>query len=416
MTPRIFVGFGFGAIQSGLFLDEAYRSGRFTRLVVAEVMDDVVRAVRADRGVFTVNVATKDGIERHEVRGVELFNPNRPEEREALVEAIAQASEIATALPSVKFFESGGDASVAGVLADGLRRKIADPARPAAVVYTAENNNHAAEILHDCLARRLGPDIARADARCQLLNTVIGKMSGVVTDPGQIREQALAPATSAAGRAFLVEAFNRILITRITLPGFVRGITVFEEKNDLLPFEEAKLYGHNATHALIGYLGWLRGFPTMAVAGTDPHILAVARNAFLEESGRALIARYAELDPLFTPAGWSVYVEDLLLRMANPHLRDAVDRIVRDPRRKLGWTDRLVGTMRLALARGIVPAGYALGAAAAVRLLRQEEDKPAAVLLESVWAEARPDPAEAGAILSLIEKADPELDRLTGQP
>jgi mannitol-1-phosphate 5-dehydrogenase len=406
MTPRIFVGFGFGAIQSGLFLDEAYRSGRFTRFVVAEVMADVVQAVRADHGVFTVNVATAAGIERHEVRGVELLNPNRPEDRAALVEAIAQASEIATALPSVKFFESGGESSVAGVLADGLRLKLADPARPAAVVYTAENNNHAAEILHECLARRLGPDMARADARCQLLNTVIGKMSGVVTDPAQIRDQALAPATSAAGRAFLVEAFNRILITRITLPGFIRGISVFEEKDDLLPFEEAKLYGHNATHALIGYLGWLRGLPTMAVAGSDPGILAIARRAFMAEAGQPLIKKYAGLDPLFTPAGWKAYVEDLLVRMANPHLRDAVDRIIRDPRRKLGWSDRLVGTMRLAVAQGIAPDGYALGAAAAVRLLQKEENQPAVALLESVWAEARPDPKEARAMLALIEKAE----------
>ena len=132
---------------------------------------------------------------------MEIFNPNQPADRAALIEAIAQASELATALPSVKFFESGGDTSVAGVLADGLRRKLADPALPAAVVYTAENDNHAAEILHECLARKLGPDMARADARCQLLNTVIGKMSGVVTDPAQIKEQGLAPATSASTRA-----------------------------------------------------------------------------------------------------------------------------------------------------------------------------------------------------------------------
>jgi mannitol-1-phosphate/altronate dehydrogenase len=409
MTPRVFVGFGFGAIQSGLFLDEAFRSGRFTRLVVAEVMNDVVAAVRADKGVYTVNVATRTGIERHVVKGVEIFNPNQPADRAALIEAVARASELATALPSVKFFESGGDASVAGVLAEGIRRKIADPALPAAVVYTAENNNHAAEILHECLGRKLGADLAKADARCQLLNTVIGKMSGVVTDPAQIKEQDLAPATSAATRAFLVEAFNRILITRITLTGFTRGISVFEEKDDLFPFEEAKLYGHNATHALIGYLGWLKGLPTMADAGSDAAILAAARRAFMEESGRALQVKYKGLDPLFTAAGWKAYVEDLLVRMANPHLRDAVDRIIRDPRRKLGWHDRLVGTMRLARAYGFEAGGYARGAAAAVRLLKTEEALPTKELLESVWKESSPDPAEAAAVLALIEAADKTL-------
>jgi len=49
----------------------------------------------------------------------------------------------------------------------------------------------------------------------------------------------------------LVEAFNRILISKtsfgdtLATRGFHRGIEVFEEKPDLLPFEEAKLYGHN---------------------------------------------------------------------------------------------------------------------------------------------------------------------------
>jgi mannitol-1-phosphate 5-dehydrogenase len=409
MNERVFVGFGFGAIQSGLFLDEAFRAGCFTRLVVAEVVEDAVQAVRGDHGSYTVNVAAASGIERHVVKGVEIFNPNKPEDRDCLIRAIGQASEIATALPSVKFFESGGEASVAAVLADGLRLKLADPAKPAAVVYTAENNNHAAEILQACLDRRLGPQAARLGGRCQLLNTVIGKMSGVVTDAEQIREQGLAPTTSNSGRAFLVEAFNRILITRITLPGFRRGIGVFEEKDDLLPFEEAKLYGHNATHALIGYLGWLRGFPTMALAGSDPGLLETARRAFMTEAGPALMKKYAGLDPLFTPAGWKAYADDLLVRMANPHLRDAVERIIRDPRRKLDWNDRLIGTMRLARRAGIEPTGYALGAAAAARLLRREEPLPLPELLASVWKESAPDATEAKAMLALVEKAEAAL-------
>ena len=46
---RTFVGFGFGAIQAGLFLYEALRSGNFGRLVVGEVLPDVVDTVRRDR-------------------------------------------------------------------------------------------------------------------------------------------------------------------------------------------------------------------------------------------------------------------------------------------------------------------------------------------------------------------------------
>ena len=68
LLPRTFVGFGFGAIQGGLFLYEAFRSGKFGRLVVAEVVPEVVAAVRRAQGRFRVNIATRTGIVVQEVR------------------------------------------------------------------------------------------------------------------------------------------------------------------------------------------------------------------------------------------------------------------------------------------------------------------------------------------------------------
>ena len=79
-------------------------------------------------------------------------------------------------------------------------------------------------------------------------------MSGVVSSAAEMRRLGLEPLVPGFEKCVLVEEFNRILISRITLPGFERRIQVFEEKDDLLPFEEAKLYGHNAVHALLGYL------------------------------------------------------------------------------------------------------------------------------------------------------------------
>jgi len=54
---RTFVGLGFGAIQSGLFLHEACKSGTFLRLAVPEV----VEAVRGAGG-YWLNIATSSGI------------------------------------------------------------------------------------------------------------------------------------------------------------------------------------------------------------------------------------------------------------------------------------------------------------------------------------------------------------------
>lgn len=386
MAKSTFVGFGFGPIQSGLFLYEAFQSRNFDRLVVAEVVPDVVESIRRSQGRYHLNVATRASVENHTIEGVEIYNPGVPADRARLVEAVAEAKEIATALPSVDFFDKG-EASVAALLAEGLQRKLRDRSLPACVVYAGENNNHAAEILEVAIRKKL--DAASAGELSlvfQSLNTVIGKMSKVEADPTEITAQNLARVTDDSKRAFLVEEFNRILITRITLPGFKRGITVFEEKPDLLPFEEAKLYGHNAVHALIGYLANRKGYKFMSEVGGDKELLQFAREAFLEESGKGLIHRRAGTDPLFTSKGYQAYAEDLLVRMVNPFLRDAVDRVIRDPRRKLSWDDRLIGTMRLALDAGVTPARFAKGAAAALEILaRESTGKSKDQLLDELW-------------------------------
>lgn len=387
-ADRVFVGLGFGAIQSGLFVYEAWRSGNFSRLVVAEVVPEMVAAVRRNGGRYALNIATPAGIEAMEVGPVEIFNPLVADDRRELIRAVAQAAEIATALPSVTFYGKGATGDVLDVLGAGLQGKMADPSLPPAVIYTAENHNHAAEILSQSLESVVAVDLTAA--RTQLLNTVIGKMSGVVTDPRQIAGQGLSPVVPGMARAFLVEAFNRILVTRIGLANFQRGIEVFEEKDELFPFEEAKLYGHNATHALIGYLLREEGATYMSEATRYPALIRLAREAFTRESGAALCRKYARLDPLFTPVGYKAYVEDLLERMMNPHLKDLVERVTRDTRRKLGWDDRLVGTMRLALSQGITPLLYAQGAAAAVRQLAVEEQVDPMDLVRSLWAGNQP--------------------------
>jgi mannitol-1-phosphate 5-dehydrogenase len=387
MPDRTFVGFGFGAIQAGLFLYEAFRSGNFNRLVVAEVMPDIVEAVRRNGGRYHVNIATKNGIMKQEVAGIEIFNPAMSDERDAIVEAVAYAGEICTALPSVKFYDSGRETDVASIISDGMRRKASSAKPRQAVIYTAENHNHAAEILHETLIRKSGGDGAAIGQYCQSLNTVIGKMSGVVTDKEQIARQGLAPVVPGMDRAFLVEEFNRILISRIRLRNFDRGIKVFEEKPDLLPFEEAKLYGHNATHALIGYLLLRKGRKLIANAREDDDVMKLARDAFIEESGKALCRKRSGVDVMFTEDGYRAYALDLLERMMNPYLNDTVERITRDPRRKLGWNDRLVGTMRMVHEQGIVPRRYATGAAAALSVLTSECGGTPGKLLDEIWSE-----------------------------
>jgi mannitol-1-phosphate 5-dehydrogenase len=401
MAERTFVGFGFGAIQAGLFLYEARRSGHFDRLVVAEILPEVVAAVRAAGGRYRLNIATPSDIRVERADGVELLNPQDPGDAPLLAQALAQASEICTALPSVDFYDRG-EPSVATLLAGAIQRKVADPGLPACVVYTAENHNHAAEILQALCERETQASPADRSFRVQFLNTVIGKMSGVVSGPDEIASQRLMPVVPGFPKAFLVEEFNRILISRITLRGFRRGIEVFVEKPDLLPFEEAKLYGHNAVHALLGYLAHAKGYRFMSEAAKDEALMKLAREAFLLESGGALIARHRGVDPLFTPDGYSAYAEDLLKRMTNPWLRDQTARIIRDTPRKLGWNDRLIGTMRLALDAGVTPRRFALGVAAALEALAPAANR--AEQLRALWPEPDQPPGRKAVLIELTER------------
>src|SRR5215470_10345530 len=122
---RTYVGFGFGAVQAGLFLYEAYRSDAFGRLVVAEVLPQVVSAVRAANGQYHVNIAHRDHIERANIGPVSLEDPAVEDDRQRLIEAIADAEEIGTTVPSVMYYKSDSPGSLHRILAEGLRRKAA---------------------------------------------------------------------------------------------------------------------------------------------------------------------------------------------------------------------------------------------------------------------------------------------------
>jgi len=414
-----FVGFGFGPIQAGLFLAEAHLSGNFERLVVAEVVPEVVAAVRS-AVAFTVNIGRDDGIDTLTVRPVEIYSPRVDDDRAQLVAAVAEATEMATALPSVDFYGAGDASSIAQILADGLARKV-EQGGPPAIVYAAENHTHAAELLRDAVlaatpARQHGAVLGKV----QFLDTIIGKMSGAPEEAADL--QPLAPGLN---RAYLVEAFNRIYISQIQRPGdgseagpewtsFVRGIEVFVEKADLAPFAEAKLYGHNAGHALAAYLAHALGFRRIDELRGRPDVIDFVRAAMVEESGAALCARYGGVDPLFTLAGFADYAGDLIRRMVNPYVRDTVARVGRDPARKLGWNDRLVGAMRQAQEAGISPRRYALGAAAALAYAGVDAAE-APAYLTARWQADAPDNEEAQGILALVLAGCERLQSWAGQ-
>jgi mannitol-1-phosphate/altronate dehydrogenase len=408
---RQLVVLGFGAIGAALFAYEAQQTGGYASPLVVDVRSDLVAGLRADGGIFRINIARADRIDLAEVGPVAVADSTVPAEREAIIGAIATADEFASALPSVAFYRSDAANSPHRLLAQGLARRTA--ASPL-IVFCAENHRSAAALLEEAVLEATEPaDRDRARGRARYVDTVIGKMSGIVTDADEMRSLGLATITSALPSAFLVEEFDGILVSRVDPEhGLLRpGMPVLREVGDLAPFEDAKLLGHNATHALAAFLGQLLGLTLVADLRDVPGAMEFLRTAFIEESGRALIARYGGVDPLFTSAGYTEFADDLLDRMVNPHLADTIERAARDPRRKLGWDDRLVGLIRTGLAEGVPTPRYAMGVAAGLDVLRTlgATGRDGDQLLELWPAETRRD--EADAVIAAVDEGREWLAR-----
>ncbi len=400
---RRYVGLGFGAIQAGLFVYEAHQSGRYRAPLVVDVQPALIDSLRADGGHVRVNIARADRVDVADVGPVLIANSSAASERDAIVDAIADADELATALPSVASYRSDGVGSPHRLIAEGLRRRTRDVPL---IVLCAENHRNAAALLRDAVLEALEPgDRGQAIERVRFIDTVIGKMSGVISDPAEIRTRSLATVTSTLEAAFLVEEFDRIVVARVDPAGFLHpGMSTLREVDDLVPFEDAKLLGHNATHALGAFMGRLLGCSRFVELRDVPGAMAFLRSAFLKESGGTLMARYAGFDPLFSRRGFEAFVDDLLARMCNPFLADTIERAARDPRRKLGWDDRLVGLIRLGLAHDVPTPRYSMGVAAGLELLRQEGATSSGErLLVEIWP-GNADAREVDAVLTAVDE------------
>ena len=82
----------------------------------------------------------------------------------------------------------------------------------------------------------------------------------------------------------------------------------------------------------------------------------------LRETAAALAQKYGR-DALDLKS----HADDLVRRFANPALQDTVERVARDPLRKLSKGERFMRAAECCLAQGVEPRGLAVATAAAIR-------------------------------------------------
>lgn len=146
---------------------------------------------------------------------------------------------------------------------------------------------------------------------------------------------------------------------------------------DLDAYVERKLFTLNCAHAISAYLGCIKQHRTVDQAIQDPQIHIVVRGA-MDEAGAALIKKHN-----FEDAAHAEYINSILKRIADPNLADHVERVGRQPLRKLGAADRLLGPANLAKAYGL-PVDNLMRGIAAVFLYDVKEDEQSVELQDKV--------------------------------
>lgn len=226
----------------------------------------------------------------------------------------------------------------------------------AAKVLTAEIKKHLPEEFHPYFNEKVG-----------LVETVVSRMVPPVPEALKKKEPLLV----------LAEPYNTLPVAKFGFKGEIPEVKGFLPVENIQAYEELKLYIHNLMHAVCAYLGYLKGCRYIWEAVNRPEIRKVL-DGVLAEVGEALIKKHQ-----FSAAQLKEYSDDLLKRFANRALGDTVFRGGRQPLRKLGPSDRLVGAARLCLDFGIEP-GNILFTIAAALYYDYKDDAEAASLAKLV--------------------------------
>ncbi|MFN8454152.1 MAG: mannitol-1-phosphate 5-dehydrogenase [Anaerolineae bacterium] len=298
------------------------------------------------------------------IRAVSMADTDR------VLAELAQADLIATAVGP------GNLAEIAPLIAAGLEQRQA-PAN----VLAFENMNNTGSYLRTLVGRHLANSVLQRHGFSGAL--VSRAVTHRLGDPAM--DQPLVfigdPPTT-----FVVDGSS----LKAPLP-IIEGMVVAD---DYTGWVRRKLYTYSAGHATTAYLGYLKGYHYVHTAIRDPEIRATVLAA-MAEGQRGLAARYGQ-----QVAGDEHDLREIVARFENAALDDPIVRVGRDPRRKLGAEERLVGAARLAVEAGVIPEKLAMAAAAA--LCFDSPADPSAADLQQQIRTAGP-----GLALSQISGLDP---------
>jgi mannitol-1-phosphate 5-dehydrogenase len=315
------VHFGAGNIGRGFVGLLLHRAGY--EVVFVDVVDELIDGLNSTPSYRVKEV----GLDSDEQVVDNYRAVNSRGDEAAVVAELAAADLVTTAVgPTVLRF-------VAPQIAEGLRRRP-DGAAPLAVM-ACENAINATDVLVEHIRSHVpGEEWPALAAKARFANTAVDRIV-----PGQSQD----------GLDVTVETYFEWAIERPPFGGDEPSIPDATWVDDLAPYIERKLFTVNTGHAATAYHGFARGIRKLSDALDDDAVRAAVAGV-LAETKRLLVAKHE-----FSDEAQQAYVDKILQRFANPYLPDTVERVGRQPLRKLSRSERLIGPAAELAERGIRP-------------------------------------------------------------
>jgi mannitol-1-phosphate 5-dehydrogenase len=333
------VHFGAGSIGRG-FLGQIYcESGYHTTFI--DVVPSVVNALN-ERGNYPLHIVSDTGMETTHITDVSAISGTSLEDAAA---ALARADIASTAVGLHAL------PHIAPVIARAVALRFENKDAASLDILICENLKDGEAHVRGLVAGHLAPSLLETlETRVGFIEASIGRMVPVIT-PEQRAEDPL---------AVWVEPYCELPVDARGFRGPIPPLKNLKPSSDFGAYVERKLFVHNLTHAATAYLGHLRGYAYVYEAIRDDTVRARVEAAG-RETCRALVKKYG-----MDAASLEVHLQDLIYRYHNRALADPIARVGRDPVRKLGPEDRLVGAMGLCRSQNIASHAVAMAAAAAI--------------------------------------------------
>lgn len=338
------VHFGAGNIGRGFIGYLQYKSGYDVTFV--DISDFLVEAINKYKNYTVITLSTSEN--KEEVKNVSAIHLK---DIEALEKVVSEADLITTSIGANNLTSTGN------VLRDLLEKRVQVNKKELDII-ACENALFATDIL-----KRAIFDGASAELTEYLQEKVGFPNSAVDRIVPNVNIEKESPIDVA------VEDFYEWDIERgeIKVNSRIKGA---EYVDKLGPYLERKLFLLNGAHAIIAYMGYLKGYKFIHEAITKDEFIRNTAIGFHNEAIKALSAKHGiNVEEL------NNYSKKIIGRFENSYLQDELSRVGRDPVRKLSGNDRLVTPLKLCYELNIEADKILTGIAAGFLFDFEDDDK-----------------------------------------